>query len=467
MQLCRAKQQYVNLLDSFLENNPYRNISLYPELEKKISQNRSMANNAYTIVISYLSPKGRSFANKTIVVSPQRIQQLKADKSLIMGKGEYSKYLREQNREQVENKQREYYEKVNQIIDYANENREMLVIKKDIDELDKQIYALFDRTVNSIKRIKDLDSQEWWLIDNYITTTDKEIHKIVDRSQRIIIYYNSPEFANIKSTCAALIDSQKEFNEYIRQKADSIATLFGTKVVRNETVNDDKYNYIRPYKKSVTPFTAEVSAAVFASAENNPMEYIVKYFYPNKSQYPKQIEKLQLLIEELETLREAKVIIENYKVDYQKYLTEVPSFVMENDESGFYSKLGFADINEDILTVEYKFSYTSNGGIVQRSFTVPMTEDTIIELINTLQGKLTQSAFAKKQRTLMTSRLRQKIKERDNFTCVECGNSIYKEPNLLLEVDHIIPIAKGGPTEESNLQTLCWKCNRQKGSNLY
>ena len=140
---------------------------------------------------------------------------------------------------------------------------------------------------------------------------------------------------------------------------------------------------------------------------------------------------------------------------------------MENDESGFYSKLGFADINEDNLTVEYKFSYTSNGGIVQRSFTVPMTEDTIIELINTLQGKLTQSAFAKEQRTLMTSRLRQKIKERDNFTCVECGNSIYKEPNLLLEVDHIIPIAKGGPTEESNLQTLCWKCNRQKGSNLY
>ena len=45
-------------------------------------------------------------------------------------------------------------------------------------------------------------------------------------------------------------------------------------------------------------------------------------------------------------------------------------------------------------------------------------------------------------------------------------NSIEKEPNLLLEIDHIIPIAKNGMTTEENLQTLCWKCNRSKGSKI-
>lgn len=68
----------------------------------------------------------------------------------------------------------------------------------------------------------------------------------------------------------------------------------------------------------------------------------------------------------------------------------------------------------------------------------------------------------KYQRKLMTPKLREEIKQRNNYTCQCCGNSIYNEPNLLLEVDHIIPVAKGGLTEPSNLQTLCWKCNRSK-----
>ena len=38
--------------------------------------------------------------------------------------------------------------------------------------------------------------------------------------------------------------------------------------------------------------------------------------------------------------------------------------------------------------------------------------------------------------------------------------------NLLLEVDHIIPISKGGKTEPDNLQTLCWKCNRTKSNKI-
>ena len=104
--------------------------------------------------------------------------------------------------------------------------------------------------------------------------------------------------------------------------------------------------------------------------------------------------------------------------------------------------------------------------MAQRSFTVPMTEETIISLINLLESKLTMAAFAKEQRSLMTSKLRQSIKERDNYTCKICGNSIFNEPNLLLEIDHIIPISKGGFTVADNLQTLCWKCNREKSNKL-
>lgn len=104
--------------------------------------------------------------------------------------------------------------------------------------------------------------------------------------------------------------------------------------------------------------------------------------------------------------------------------------------------------------------------MAQRTFTVPMTEETIIELIKVLEHKLSINSFVKEQRRVMTQKLRNSIKQRDNFTCCNCGNSIYKEPNLLLEIDHIIPVSKGGYTVESNLQTLCWKCNRSKSNKI-
>lgn len=36
----------------------------------------------------------------------------------------------------------------------------------------------------------------------------------------------------------------------------------------------------------------------------------------------------------------------------------------------------------------------------------------------------------------------------------------------ILEVDHIVPVSKGGLSEPENLQTLCWRCNRAKGAKM-
>ena len=436
------------------------------EAENIIKEKAGSNEGTYIIRVHYVSPAGRKSAIKDITVRQYDIDRFKNDPSLLMSKGEYNKYIKEQQKEALEQKQHEYYNRVNNIIDYANKNRDSLVINGGQKQLDRLIGQLFDRTVNSIKKIKAIDSEEWLLIGEFIVRIKNEVEKIVSTNQQILEYYKSPDFVKIKETCEALMSSQREFNEYINEKVQAVSHLFGTRVIRNETINDDEYNYIRPYKKTITPFTAEVSAAVFASAENNPLEYVVKYFYPNPKSYPEQIQKLCQLVEELETLRDAKQIIENYKVEYQQYLGDVPDFIMENDEAGFYSRLGFATIDESVLTVEYKFSYTSGGGMAQRSFTVPMTEETIAELIKVLESKLTASAFAKEQRTLMTKKLREFIKTRDNFTCCNCGNSTHVEPNLLLEIDHIIPVAKGGRTVEDNLQTLCWKCNRAKSDKI-
>lgn len=436
------------------------------EKEAAITEENKPDEAFFKIRVRYSSPTGRSTAAKNIFVMQSDIDRFKDDPSLLMGKAEYNKFLKEQQKTALNQKQHEFYERVNEVIDYANANKDSLIIKGNQKQLDDLIGQLFDRTVNSIKKVKSIDSEEWSIIADFISRIKNDVEGIVGANRRILEYYESSGFLKIKETCEALMCSQREFNEYIDEKVESISHLFGTRVIRNETINDDTYDYVRLYKKTVTPFTAEVSAAVFASAENNPLEYVVKYFYPNKHAYPEQIQNLYHLVEELETLKDAKQIIENYKAEYQQYIEDVPDFVMQNDESGFYSRLGFANVDESVLAVEYKFSYTSGGGMAQRSFTIPMTEETVAELIRVLESKLTTKAFMKEQRALMTKKLRESIKKRDNFTCCNCGNSIYVEPNLLLEIDHIIPVSKGGWTVEDNLQTLCWKCNRAKSDKI-
>jgi len=57
------------------------------------------------------------------------------------------------------------------------------------------------------------------------------------------------------------------------------------------------------------------------------------------------------------------------------------------------------------------------------------------------------------------------IFQRDNFTCVYCGRNVF-EDKIKLQVDHLIPRAKGGTDEKNNLVTSCSDCNLSKGNKL-
>ena len=64
------------------------------------------------------------------------------------------------------------------------------------------------------------------------------------------------------------------------------------------------------------------------------------------------------------------------------------------------------------------------------------------------------------KRHSISSELRQRIFNRDNGQCCKCGS----KHNL--EIDHIIPVSKGGATSLKNLELLCLKCNRSKGAKI-
>lgn len=67
------------------------------------------------------------------------------------------------------------------------------------------------------------------------------------------------------------------------------------------------------------------------------------------------------------------------------------------------------------------------------------------------------------KRQNISKKLRFEVFKRDNFTCQYCGKMA---PDVVLEVDHINPVANGGDNNILNLITACHDCNRGKGKRL-
>ncbi|WP_434046809.1 YozE family protein [Sorangium cellulosum] len=63
-------------------------------------------------------------------------------------------------------------------------------------------------------------------------------------------------------------------------------------------------------------------------------------------------------------------------------------------------------------------------------------------------------------RTGLSKKVRFDVFKADGYSCQICGKRA--DSGARLEVDHKIPVAKGGTNERSNLWTLCFDCNRGK-----
>jgi len=180
-------------------------------------------------------------------------------------------------------------------------------------------------------------------------------------------------------------------------------------------------------------------------------EYKIKYNELNNKykQYEIEYEELKKYI----NIEEAKKL----KLKQDKY--------MDNQLKLYNDYKQKPDI--DFKVVIY-INYKSPKGKVQDKVYKKYNKEQFLKIMDEYKKLKNQDRLleisSRIERAKMSESMRYDILKRDNYKCQICGMTA--KEGAKLQVDHIIPVSKGGKTEMSNLQTLCSRCNIGKSNKL-
>lgn len=282
------------------------------------------------------------------------------------------------------------------------------------------------------------------------------------------LYYNSKKFKIIKNKVQKHINNCNELNSHIEELKNAYVKIEKTDYGQAEFYDDSNYNYSRQELKKLREASNvyDCSLSICRNAKLHPFKYICKYF--NIKADEETLSNFESILNDFSASEEGIILLSKERDKVLSSISkDIPLLIKSFSKKRLIIELGFDPIDfRKIYFPEFIFRYVSAGGNSSMICNVIFDIDNLNRFIEYLSNLIKFRKSIAGQRALMTSSLREKIKKRDNYTCKYCGNSIKKEPNLLLEVDHIIPLSKNGITTEENLQTLCWRCNRHKGSKI-
>lgn len=283
-------------------------------------------------------------------------------------------------------------------------------------------------------------------------------------------YFASDEFLARKAEIASFVAEHNEVGEYMSEIRGRGAFELGrastgahAHLASFENTSSHKYRRDRNEADYRGQNVHNCSLQIVRNASANPIKYLMKYF--NISADEVSLADVENLGEEISRLEDA---IDNLRQREASITASFnpPTFILKYYAEEFMEHIGVEISPISVPYPIYAFEYVSAGGNSSQRTTVQLNIETIDAVIETLSQKIRFIKSAAGQRALMTARLRGSIKARDNHTCRYCSVSIVAEPHLLLEVDHVIPVSKGGLSTPDNLQTLCWRCNRTKSNKV-
>ncbi|NOT17631.1 MAG: HNH endonuclease [Sulfuriferula sp.] len=284
----------------------------------------------------------------------------------------------------------------------------------------------------------------------------------------ISLYFNGRKFKVIKDSIQHYTNNCNELNNHIEELKCAHSNIKSYEYGESDLYDNSNYQFKRKeWNKNIKHHqTHNCSASVCKNASDHPFKYLCKYFDIKISE--ETLSSLEAVLNNFAAAEQGKILLQNERNSILDSVSKsIPSLILNFSKVKLIEELGFESIDlSDLYFPVYTFQYVSAGGNSSLKCDIKLDIGNLDKFIMYLNDLVKFKKSIAGQRALMTSSLREKIKCRDNFACQCCGLSINDEKNLLLEIDHIIPLSKGGITSTDNLQTLCWKCNRSKGSKL-
>lgn len=281
-------------------------------------------------------------------------------------------------------------------------------------------------------------------------------------------YFRGEKFGAVKERIQKHIQDCNDLNSHIEELKGTSLVVNRTDYGQAEYHDKSKWKVKRTALKNqqYAPYIYDCSRTVCDNARKQPFKYICKYFGIKADE--ETLGKFETMLNNFSAVEDGKEALKAERETIMSGISaDVPFLIRTLSSKRLEAKLGFEPVDFSTLYFpKYVFKYVSSGGNTGTEYDIVMDIDNLNKFVLFLSEKVKFKKSAAGQRALMTSKLRQQIKERDHFTCQSCGVSLEQEPHLLLEIDHIVPVSKGGLTTEDNLQTLCWRCNRSKGSKI-
>ena len=195
------------------------------------------------------------------------------------------------------------------------------------------------------------------------------------------------------------------------------------------------------------------------------LDYLTYNLQFNQNKVLKQIEKASENKNRFETYCKLVSEIQNFG----KYLSPAnkynQKYLLRIEKKLFNNTIIFPAID---FTITINLYCSKINGCIYAKKNNTFKSQEIISLIKRINNKNGTfykdrdiwDSICRVERGKVSNKMRFSIYKRDGYRCCICGRS---DRFNYLEIDHIKPIAKGGKSTYDNLQTLCRRCNKEKG----